>query len=123
MLEVINKWWREKEVPLELTQARVVLLYKKGSTADLANYRPISLLNAIYKVVASILKVRLEKGSRGKAAQTQFGFRKGKGTANAIQIIRRTIDKGNQRKPRRCWCYWTGKRPSTRSRTVHWLCR
>ena len=94
LTEILNDWWLNKKVPEEMTRAKVVLLFKKGPTADLGNYRPISLLNSIYKVMAAILKARLEQEVEADLHSTQFGFRKGKGTADAIQIIRRIIDKG-----------------------------
>ena len=83
-----------KTVPDELTRATVVLIHKKGSTAELKNYRPISLLNTLYKVFAAVLQRRMEKKVEEKLHDTQYGFRKGRGTAEAIHCIRRIIDKG-----------------------------
>ena len=40
----------------EAQQARIVSIYKKGNTSDLANYRPISLLNTMYKLLAAIVQ-------------------------------------------------------------------
>ncbi len=45
---ILNRWWSTDDFPEELAKARVVLIYKKGATKDLNNYRPISLLNRIY---------------------------------------------------------------------------
>ena len=55
-VETMNEWWREKRVPAELTQARVVRRLKKGSAADSGHDRPISLLNSLYKVFAVIMR-------------------------------------------------------------------
>ena len=46
----------------EILQARVVLIFKKGNTSLYDNYRPISLLNTVYKIFASILQKRLAAG-------------------------------------------------------------
>jgi hypothetical protein len=43
---ILNLWWNKECVPTEVLQARVVLIYQKGDTSRLENYRPISLLNS-----------------------------------------------------------------------------
>ena len=52
---LLNTWWREEDIPAEILQARVVVIFKKGDTGKYENYRPISLLNAVYKIYAGIL--------------------------------------------------------------------
>ena len=60
----LNIWWNEKEeIPDDMLQARVVLIFKQGSTKDINNYRPISLLNTITKMLAAILKQRIAEKS------------------------------------------------------------
>eukprot|EP00969_Alexandrium_andersonii_P074212 3273506-Alexandrium_andersonii.AAC.1 len=46
---LLNKWWEEEEVPKEVLRAKVALLNQKGDEADLNNYRPISLINSVFK--------------------------------------------------------------------------
>ena len=38
------------------------MIHKKGNTEDLTNYRPIALLNVLYKTFAAILQNRIAKG-------------------------------------------------------------
>ena len=87
ILELLNEWWAEEEVPTQVLQARVVLIFKKGDRADLANYRPISLLNSICKLLAAIIPTRLAKWLNEILRPTQYGFRKKRGTADAIQYV------------------------------------
>eukprot|EP00975_Prorocentrum_lima_P005606 1216002-Prorocentrum_lima.AAC.1 len=45
ILATFNDWWIREDIPEDLTDAQVVLIYKKGDTNLFENYRPISLLN------------------------------------------------------------------------------
>ena len=46
---------------MEITKARVVLIYKKDDREHFANYRPISLLNTFYNIFAAIIQKRLSE--------------------------------------------------------------
>ena len=60
VLDLINAYWNGESNPIEYTQAQVILLFKKGDKTNLGNYRPISLLNTNYKILAAaILQTRL----------------------------------------------------------------
>ena len=56
---LFNAWFNGEPLPTEALQATVVQIYKKGDSTNHANYRPISLLNSLYKVYATILRERL----------------------------------------------------------------
>ena len=45
--------------------ANVASIYKKGDSSNLANYRPISLLQSFYKVLASLVKERIDDAWEG----------------------------------------------------------
>ena len=73
--------------------ARIILLFKKGDPANCENYRPISLLSIGYKTLAAILLSRLKAGgAEAKIWETQFGFRSGYGTTDALFIARRLLE-------------------------------
>ena len=96
LLEMINEWWEKEDIPEEILQARIVMIFKKGDTSNLNNYRPIALLNSIYKIIASIIQRRIAEKLDEKLQKTQYGFRKNRSTAQAIHIIRRIIDIGER---------------------------
>ena len=98
VLAMLKQWWIGKHISTEQLKARVVMLFKKGDTSNLSNYRPIALLNAIYKIIASIIQKRLAETLDPKLQKTQYGFRKQKSTSHAIHIIRRIIDMGERKK-------------------------
>ena len=94
--EILNYWWNNEKIPKEQLRARVVLIYKKGDTGKYGNYRPISLLNSIYKLFTAIIQKRLANKLDEHLQKTQYGFRKNKSTADAIHIIRRITEYGQQ---------------------------
>ena len=56
------------------------------------NYRPISLLQVLYKIFAGLIKNRLIETYDPWIQQNQFGFRPKKSTTQAIFIARRLMD-------------------------------
>ena len=94
LVTLLNKWWREENMTEEETRARVVLIFKEGGSDDLGNYRPISLLNSAYKIYTAIIKNRIEEKVEPLLHKTQYGFRKNRGTEDALQCIRRIVEQG-----------------------------
>ena len=86
----MNVWSQKKHY------SRVVLAYKKGDSSKITIYRLISLLNSMYKVFAAIVHKRVAERLDIRLPRTQFGFRKGKDTADAKQCLRKTADHGEQ---------------------------
>jgi hypothetical protein len=93
---LLNKCLEEGKIPDNWTNAEVKLLYKKGDTENLENYRPISLLSHVYKLLTKILTNRLTTKFDFYQPVEQAGFRKGFGTADHIQAIRLLIEKSTE---------------------------
>ena len=70
------------------------MIFKKGDSTKWENYRPISLLNSLYKILAAILKVRIADVIDPFLQKTQFGFRKNRSTSQALQFVRRIAEMG-----------------------------
>ena len=69
------------------------LTFKKGDPAICDNYRPISLLAIGYKILAAIILARLKRaGAEDRVWNTQFGFKSGSGTTDALFVARRVLD-------------------------------
>ena len=76
----------------------MVLLFKKGDATLPQNYRPISLLAVGYKTLASLIHHRLlQGGTEERMHSSQYGFRHGRGTADALMVVRRMVDAAVQR--------------------------
>ena len=84
LLKFYNKIWAYGDVPNSWKEAIVVSIYKgKGKDVDPANYRPISLLNSIYKLFAAMLQARLAKQHETHLRGTQYGLEQ-----SGVQLIR-----------------------------------
>ena len=55
LIEVFNASFSSGHLPPSLRRALITLLFKKGDRLDPKNWRPISLLNSDYKILARIL--------------------------------------------------------------------
>jgi hypothetical protein len=67
-------------------------LYKKNDKADIANYRPISLLNSDYKVFTKALALKLAKVAPDLIHPNQAGFVPGQQIRDQIWLTKRVIE-------------------------------
>jgi len=47
--------WNKEELPEERKESIIVPIYKKGDKTDCSNYRGISLLPTMYKILSNVL--------------------------------------------------------------------
>ena len=89
------------QFPSVLKIAKVIPIHKKQSKVDYANYRPISLLSNIEKIIEKIMYKRLSNflNINNLIFSLQFGFRQKYSTThtliNLTESIRQTLDEGN----------------------------
>ena len=83
---LINRSFQEGIVPDEIKLAKVIPIYKSGSTMELNNYRPIFVLNIFSKIFERLMYNRLIffLDKYNILYQNQFGFRQGHSTHHAL---------------------------------------
>jgi hypothetical protein len=88
--------------PKALKRSVATPVHKGGDTSDVNNYRPISVLTSISKVLEKLLNKRLVSNltKNDILSSSQFGFRRGMSTQDAVieltsQIVSR-VDEGNR---------------------------
>ena len=74
-LELVHDVWRTGEVPRDWCDAILVPIPKKGNLSSCDNWRGISLLDVVGKVVARVLQERLQKVAEDELPESQCGFR------------------------------------------------
>ena len=87
--------------PSLLKTAKVIPVFKKDSKLDYSNYRPISLLSNIEKILEKLMCKRLHTflNKNNVIYNLQFGFRQQYSTSHALvnitENIRKALDDGN----------------------------
>ena len=93
LLELYNQIYDSESIPAHFNEAHVVQIYKQGKPPEAySSYRPIALLNITYKILAKMLQERLRTALDARLVPFQYGYRRGKSTAEPIFIARRTKD-------------------------------
>ena len=98
---IVNLSITTETVPFGFKEARVVPLYKKGSKLDPGNYRPVSILSTLSKVLERAVHAQLNDylEKREILCENQSGFRGGFSTDSCLiglsDYIKDEIGKGN----------------------------
>lgn len=98
---IFNLSLAEGMVPSQLKIAKVVPIFKSGDSLDLNNYRPISLLPSLSKVLEKIVCSRLNEflDQNSIINDNQFGFRKNQSTTHAMaHLVNKISNALNEKK-------------------------
>ena len=98
LCEIISLSFSQGIFPEELKISKVIPIFKSGSSEDVNNYRPISLLSIFDKIIEKLMHKRLYDFLQENNILTtaQFGFQKNMSTSLAIieitERIRRSME-------------------------------
>ncbi|KAK6748090.1 hypothetical protein RB195_000986 [Necator americanus] len=92
MTKIIRSIWIDERIPDSWRHAIIIFLHKKLSVTDPRNYRGISLLRVMYKVLERIILDRLMKHREETMRDEQAGFRPGRSTIDQVFIVGRVIE-------------------------------
>ena len=97
MTDLCNQVIREGVMPKDWERSTLIPIYKgKGDPMDCGSYRAVKLLEHGMKVLERVLERRLR--SKIKIDDMQFGFMPGKGTVDAIFMVRQLQEKFLEKK-------------------------
>ena len=86
LTKLINTIYETGEWPKDFTEVTIALK-KKTQATKCSDHRTISLIAHTAKIIAKILR-RIERKIEDVLGEDQFGFRRGKGTRDAIGMMR-----------------------------------
>lgn len=100
ILGLLNGIIQTNMVPTQLLQGEIVPLYKSGDVRCLSNYRGITLLSCIYKLLTGIITQRVSTicESHGGFTAMQGGFRRGHSCLTKIATVQNIIRHAHRRK-------------------------
>ena len=82
--------WESEYIPTQWRNANVSLRSEKGGATLPNNYRPISALAVWHNVLAAMIHRRLRQGGSERIALlSKFSLGIGRGTADALMLVRR----------------------------------
>lgn len=88
MTQVCNEALNRSKIPNSWTETIITLIPKEeADLTDIKNYRPISLINADYKILASIMASRIKEYLNDFVHTDQNGFLPKRNTRNNIRTI------------------------------------
>ncbi|KAE9412728.1 hypothetical protein Angca_007866, partial [Angiostrongylus cantonensis] len=84
--------FQKEKIPDQWRMSRTVILPKKGDRKNFRNYRPVCLLNVLYKLFTKIILSRISRTLDEAQPVEQAGFRKGFCCMDQIQTVSRIIE-------------------------------
>eukprot|EP00752_Nemacystus_decipiens_P005558 g5029.t1 len=92
--------WNGGEMPQKWKDATIKVLYKKGDRSNCNNFRGISLLSHVGKVLAKTITNRLTAFCEANdiLPEEQCGFRPGRSTVCMLFVVRRLQELGRRRR-------------------------
>ena len=98
LIHLINETIKNGVFPEVLKTAKVIPIFKKGDKTNLNNYRPISLLPVLSKVLEKIINKQITNklDELHLIDDNQYGFRTGHSTEDAVMKFIDQIEKAKQ---------------------------
>ena len=91
---LLNVCMQAGRIPKEWRMGLIVPIWKrKGDVHDPGKYRGITLLSQVLKLLERGLDASIRRRVEGDSWEEQQGFRKGRGTADGMYVLRQMVDK------------------------------
>ncbi len=89
---ILKEVWEKEDIPTEFIDALIIKLAKKGDRTVCSNWRGITLLNTINKIMSIIIHGRLSKVLEPTIRVEQAGFRPHRACVDNINSLRIIIE-------------------------------
>ena len=104
MTKLINAIYETGEWPKDFTEVMIIAL-KKTQATKCSDHHTVSLISHTAKIIAKILRRRIERKIEDVLGEDQFGFGRGKGTMNSIGMMRIIAERTLEIDEELCICF------------------
>ena len=94
--EILDEVWTKEKVPKSWKKGLIVKLPKKGNLKECKNWRGITLLSVVSKILGRILIDRIKGGTDKRLRKEQAGYRTNRSTTDQIFILRNIIEQSSE---------------------------
>lgn len=94
--QILQEVWQTESIPTEWKDGRIVKLPKKGNLTHCSNWRGITLLNTVNKVVSAILYRRHCIVLEPKFRREPAGFRPARPCSDHVNTLRIVVEESNE---------------------------
>ena len=105
MTNLINTIYETGQWPKDFTEVTMIALKNKTQTTTCSDHRTISLISHTAMIIAKLLRRRIERKIEDVHGEDQFGFRRGKGTMDAIGMMRIIAERTLEIDEKLCICF------------------
>ena len=85
--QLLEKVWKHEKIPDKWKRGLIIKLPKKGNLKECKNWRGITLLSVVGKILGRIVIDQIRNGVDIRLRNEQAGYRKGRGTTEQIFIL------------------------------------
>ncbi|KAJ9689326.1 hypothetical protein PVL29_014820 [Vitis rotundifolia] len=103
-MDLFKEFYEQRSFAKSLNTTFLILIPKKGGAEDLGDFRPISLVGGLYKLLAKVLANRLKKVLDKVVSEDQNAFVRGRQILDASLIANEVIDYWHKRKVKGLIC-------------------
>ena len=94
--KLMNKIYNNGKIPEDFLQTIFITIPKIQHAQECANFRTISLISHASKILLHLINARITPLIEKHLSDSQMGFRKGRGTRDAIFQLRSIVDRSMQ---------------------------
>ena len=93
IVDLANLIYQSGKIPEKMKESEFIVIPKKEGAVDCSKFRTISIMSQVSKIVLKVIDERLKRKVTEHVKEEQYGFRKGRGTRNAIFVLRTAMER------------------------------